>query len=97
MVMDVGSIVPGDGDAGKQAIEQTRPLCGAKRLHIDCPAVFEIGEEQFGGCNECCSDIRCRNNGRGRRRGAVAAAEKNMEFMEDIHESPDGMNRGALS
>jgi len=26
--MDVGSIVPGDGDASKQAIEQTRPRVG---------------------------------------------------------------------
>jgi len=65
---DVIGGLPGRGALAVRVAEGS-DHCGAKRMHIDGPVVFEIGEEQFGGCDECCADLRCRNSGRGGRRG----------------------------
>jgi hypothetical protein len=49
--------LPGPGAFGVGAADGSDHR-GAKRMHIDCPAAFEIGKQQIGGSRECRAGIR---------------------------------------
>ena len=82
MVVDVGCVVPGDGNAGKQTVEQTRARVG--ELVEDEAAARELGKdgEEPGPGRGLEHEV----GGRDRRRGARGEAERDRrgELLERL-------------